>query len=258
MAEDDRWKMQERYGYRDEERDRWRQEGQGSGRHGFGRSGRGEGFYSGGAAEARGYGGYGGGGGDVRFGRFSERSRGESGRGDEGWTSRAGRDEDASYGPERPHRLEDYETPGYGQWGMPVRRRHPEPGHGWGEERGFFDRASDEVASWFGNEEAERRRRHDEVRAGSHRGRGPKGYTRSDERIREDVCDRLTEDPFVDASDIEVIVANGEVTLTGTVESRDAKRRAEDCAESVCGVTHVQNNLRVAPTSQGSSQTMVR
>jgi hypothetical protein len=29
------------------------------------------------------------------------------------------------------------------------------------DERGFFDRASDEVASWFGDEEAERRRRED-------------------------------------------------------------------------------------------------
>ena len=77
------------------------------------------------------------------------------------------------------------------------------------------------------------------------RGRGPKGYQRSDERIREDVNDRLTDDPHIDASEIEVAVSNREVTLTGTVNSRFEKRHAEDLAESISGVTHVQNNLRV-------------
>jgi osmotically-inducible protein OsmY len=108
------------------------------------------------------------------------------------------------------------------------------------DERGFWDRASDEVSSWLGDEEAERRRRMDQFR-----GRGPKGYKRSDDRIREDISDRLTDDWRVDASDIEVSISGGEVTLTGHVDSRDAKRRAEDIAESVAGVKHVQNNLRV-------------
>jgi osmotically-inducible protein OsmY len=122
-------------------------------------------------------------------------------------------------------------------------------GRGYGsEERGFWDRASDEVASWFGDEEAERRRRQDH-----HRGRGPRNYTRSSDRIREDVNDRLTDDWHVDASDIEVTVSGTEITLSGTVTSRDQRRRAEDIAESVSGVTHVQNNLRVKQQSQPSS-----
>ncbi|WP_457089624.1 BON domain-containing protein [Microvirga sp. P5_D2] len=79
---------------------------------------------------------------------------------------------------------------------------------------------------------------------GSHRGRGPKGYKRTDERIHEDVCERLMHDRFIDASDVEVSVSNGEVTLSGTVSSRGLKRRAEDLAELASGVTHVQNNLR--------------
>lgn len=83
------------------------------------------------------------------------------------------------------------------------------------------------------------------LRAASHRGRGPKGYRRSDERIREDVSDRLTDDSSVDASGIEVSVQDGEVTLSGTVGDRQGRRRAEDIAESVAGVTHVQNNLRL-------------
>lgn len=110
-----------------------------------------------------------------------------------------------------------------------------------GEDRGWMERAGDEVRSWFGDEDAERRRQQDE----QHRGRGPKGYTRSDERIREDVCDRLSDDWRIDASDIEVQVQDGEVTLTGSVNDRQLKRRAEDVAEEISGVRNVQNNLRV-------------
>jgi osmotically-inducible protein OsmY len=114
----------------------------------------------------------------------------------------------------------------------------------YGRRRDFMDRASDEVASWFGDEDAERRRNMDQFR-----GKGPKGYVRTDERIREDVNDKLSDDPMLDASDIEVSVANGEVTLNGTVNARQDKRRAEDLAEAVSGVNHLQNNLRVKTTS---------
>jgi len=129
-----------------------------------------------------------------------------------------------------------------------------------GEDRGWWDRASDAVASWFGDEDAERRRHMDQQR--EHRGRGPKNYRRSDERIKEDVNDRLSDDYYVDASDIEVAVSNTEVTLTGTVNNRADKRRAEDIADSVSGVTNVENRLRVkgrygdyssSTTSTGSS-----
>jgi len=130
-----------------------------------------------------------------------------------------------------------------------------EPGHaprgdsqrGYGQDRSWWDRATDEVSSWMGDDDAERRRRMDEVH--DHSGRGPRGYTRSDDRIRDDVNDRLTEDWRVDASDIDVAVSGGEVTLTGSVQSRDQKRRAEDVAESVSGAKHVQNNLRVQQSS---------
>jgi osmotically-inducible protein OsmY len=118
-------------------------------------------------------------------------------------------------------------------------------GRGRGEERGFIERAGDEIKSWFGDEEAERRRRRDEMRRGMYAGRGPRGYRRSDERIREDINDHLTDDWYIDATDIEVTVNNGMVTLTGRVDSRDEKRRAEDLAESVSGVNDVSNQLRV-------------
>ncbi len=80
---------------------------------------------------------------------------------------------------------------------------------------------------------------------GPHRGRGPRGWTRSDERIREDVHERLTDDSMIDAGDVTVEVQGGEVTLNGLVDDRQSKRRAEDLAERVSGVLHVQNNLRV-------------
>jgi len=78
-----------------------------------------------------------------------------------------------------------------------------------------------------------------------HRGKGPKGFIRTDERIREDINCRLTDDAYVDASDVEVTVSNGEVTLTGTVPDKSSKRRAEDISELVSGVSNVENRLRV-------------
>ena len=137
-----------------------------------------------------------------------------------------------------------YRPPDYG-------RDNRGPGHrtyrgeGLAGERDWFERAGDEVSSWFGDEGAERRRRMDKIREGKFRGRGPKGYRRSDERIKEDVNDRLTEHAYLDASNVEVNVKDGEVMLSGTVLDRTDKRLAEDLAESVSGVKNVQNNLRI-------------
>ncbi len=123
-------------------------------------------------------------------------------------------------------------------------------GEGYGSaDRGWWDRASDEVASWFGDEDAARRRRMDQQRE-EYRGRGPRNYRRSDDRIKEDINDRLSEG-YLDASDIEVAVQSTEVVLTGTVNSRADKRRAEAVAESVTGVTNVENRLRVKQSDYG-------
>lgn len=103
-----------------------------------------------------------------------------------------------------------------------------------GEGRSWLERAGERVSAFFGADDT-----------GSHRGRGPKGYRRSDDRIREDINDRLTDDAWLDASDIEVQVRETEVTLSGAVHSREDKRRAEDIAESVSGVRNELNNLRV-------------
>jgi BON domain len=163
-------------------------------------------------------------------------------------------------------------------------------GHRHHHGRGFVDRASDEVRSWFGDDAAEARRRSDwrrdraddesdrwaredwdEPQAPVYRtvdefsrvsgpsgpwehytGRGPRAYHRSDARIREDVCDALTDDPWVDPTDVEVRVADGEVTLIGTVESRNQKRRAEDVAARVHGATDVINEIRIRRVTSAS------
>jgi osmotically-inducible protein OsmY len=225
---------------------------------------------------------------------------------------------------------------------------------GRGEERGFFDRAGDEVRSWFGDEEAQRRRQRDEreeggrwggmrrgpepgerewarqwghverrsgqesepswsrgrgyaggygyqggrrqwsgsggyepgidvergreewwsgpeygserygggwrsgVSQGPYVGRGPRGYRRSDERIHEDICERMCEDGDLDASDIEITVSSGEVTLRGSVNDRRDKRLAEDLAEQVSGVRDVRNELRVGRAEAGQPAPGVR
>lgn len=150
----------------------------------------------------------------------------------------------------------DRDSWGYGRY--PGRSAYGRDRYGYGnprdQDRGWWDRATDEVSSWFGDDDAERRRQED-ARHDMHRGRGPRGYTRSDERIREDVSDRLTDNPILDASDVEVTVASGEVTLSGQVDSRYSKRLAEDIAEDVSGVRHLQNNLRVRETRESISGT---
>lgn len=82
--------------------------------------------------------------------------------------------------------------------------------------------------------------------SGRFTGRGPKGYQRSDERIREDVCDHLADDSLVDASEMEVTVSDGEVTLSGNAHAREEKRRVEDIIERISGVRDVHNQLRVS------------
>jgi osmotically-inducible protein OsmY len=88
---------------------------------------------------------------------------------------------------------------------------------------------------------------------GSHRGRGPKGYARSDERLREMICERLTDDPRIDASEIDVEVTNQKVKLTGSVPDRRTKYEVEDLVEH-CGAQDIDNQLRVQSSSRWGSR----
>ncbi|MGO4329063.1 BON domain-containing protein [Cupriavidus sp. 2TAF22] len=86
-------------------------------------------------------------------------------------------------------------------------------------------------------------------RSGYERGRrmGPKGYRRSDESLREEVCERLACDHTLDVSEVTVSVSGGMVTLEGTVTQRHIKYEIEEVADDVYGVTEVINQIRVRP-----------
>jgi hypothetical protein len=117
---------------------------------------------------------------------------------------------------------------GYGE----SQGRHAQSGHG----RGGAD---------FGGR-AFRSPRSQGVQA-DHRGRGPRDYVRSDERITDDIIDRLTDDERIDASEVLVMVEAGVVTLTGNVPERAMKHRAEDLVADARGVRDVRNEIRVDP-----------
>jgi hypothetical protein len=77
-----------------------------------------------------------------------------------------------------------------------------------------------------------------------HRGKGPKGYQRTDERLHERLCELLTDDPRIDATNIDVQVQNGEITLTGFVDSRRTKYLVEELVANTCD-TEVTNRLQI-------------
>jgi hypothetical protein len=142
-------------------------------------------------------------------------------------------------------------TPAYGSGG-PVRSDEPERDY-------YFERNAAPPAARSPEEQRQLRRMSwraagvqdypggalDELIEASHRGKGPRGYRPSDERLRENICERLTDDPFIDAPDIEISVANGEVTLSGSVDTRQMKFAVEDLIEDVPGVGCVQNSIRL-------------
>ena len=106
----------------------------------------------------------------------------------------------------------------------------------WGRQQGLY--GSSEYGGYISSQRSQ-------ADYQSNVGKGPKNWTRSDERIREEVNEALARHPEIDASEIEVRVNAGEVTLTGTVTERRAKRLAEDVAEDVFGVKDVENKIKV-------------
>jgi len=91
-----------------------------------------------------------------------------------------------------------------------------------------------------------------------HRGKGPKGYRASDERVRERLCEMLTDDPRIDATDIDVHVQEGNITLTGLVDSRRTKFLVEELVANTCD-TEVTNRLNVRrPEDSASSRERAR
>jgi len=149
----------------------------------------------------------------------------------------------------------DSDRPGFrggNDWANAGRGTGAQGTGGWNRERDFSDRQRFGGGTQYGtpmnygSQSTSTR----EWQGPNYTGRGPRGYQRGDERIREDVCDRLTDDPRVDAEDIEVRVNQGEVTLSGSVRSREEKRFTEDLIERISGVREVNNNLKVRRTDE--------
>lgn len=145
------------------------------------------------------------------------------------WTNRENR---SGYSNEEPYR--DYE-PAYE---MRYRQMDQEDDRRYDNslDNGRFQTRGDRGRADLGMERQE---------SGRFQGKGPKNFKRSDERIREDVCQALEDHSELDATDIDVEVTDGEVILKGMVESRQAKRMAEDILEECRGVKDVRNEIRV-------------
>lgn len=81
---------------------------------------------------------------------------------------------------------------------------------------------------------------------------GPKGYQRTDERIREEICDELMQTDHIDSSEVTVDVAAAKVTLDGTVPERWMKHAIEDLADACPGVQDVENRIRIKSAAQSA------
>ena len=127
---------------------------------------------------------------------------------------------------------------------------------GLGRESAGYERA--EGSQFYGPQTNRQYGQHDlfgqQQQPGQHAGKGPKGYQRSEERIREDVCDALEAHAHIDASEIEVEVSEGVVTLTGSVDSRQAKRMAEQAVESVRGIRDIHNQLTIETLAERTNE----
>jgi len=141
-------------------------------------------------------------------------------------------------------------SPGYGDWGQGstsrgagTQRGDPQfgrGGQGFGEQTGYGAGRGD-WNRWGSGEDPGPRR-------------GPKGYTRSDERVKDDVCERLMQEHDLDVGEISIEVQNGKVTLEGSVPDRGMKHRIEDIACGCMGVKDVENRVRVSRETAGSGR----
>ncbi len=157
---------------------------------------------------------------------------------------------DSAHFPEPPFGLGGGRRSGFGHWrvGWGLQNSGGGPqGYGWGGgwQGGYGPRFGGGFGGGLAGSAGIRR-------PGRHAGVGPKGYSRSEERIEEEVNERLTAHPDIDATEVIVRVHNREVTLEGEVEDRHSRRLAEDIAYDVSGVWDVQNRLRVSPRRGGS------
>ncbi len=199
------------------------------------RSGRGEADYAGGTGEIPGAAW------DWSDQVWSGEGRFDEGRAGWGYGPRFGGRARGRYGPAR------YE----GRYGVPRYGRgvYGQDQYGWIE----YDEPRYVASLYRGERRGEEPyREHEWQRSREYPGmlarvfaRGPKGYTRSDERIKEDISEHLFRAEHIDSSEVTVEVKDGVVTLSGTVPERWMRHEIEDIADDCMGVRDIENNVRV-------------
>jgi hypothetical protein len=175
-------------------------------------------------------------GGGSGYGQPRAYADGERGQGDRGYGARRGPGDDHAYGRRDDGRQHGATDQG-GYRGEPAGDSRRGEGYGRfdgpGSYGGYGSPASYGAQGWSQGGSMQARPR-----------RGPKGYTRSDERIRDDICDHLMRSDL-DVEDVSVRVEKGHVTLEGTVQHRHVKHRLEDIVDACMGVQDIDNRVRV-------------
>lgn len=80
-------------------------------------------------------------------------------------------------------------------------------------------------------------------------GKESAGNYAKDKEIIAKIKAKMYKDPVVKGTQVEVQSLNGEVQLSGFVDTAEAKQRAEEIAQSTKGVVTVHNNL-LLPTGR--------
>ncbi|CAG0958268.1 hypothetical protein PHYC_00586 [Phycisphaerales bacterium] len=173
-----------------------------------------------------------------------------------------------TYGPARPWNEQNWRGQEYGeQYGGYQQGAQRGPGH-WSADQGGFGEWGD-ARGGYPDYSQESRQRGGMARFGTigdrssqetwgrsaqrRRGTAPKGYKRSDDRIQEDVCERIMDDG-IDAGEVDVKVKEAVVVLTGEVEDRRDKHRIEQIAAEVSGVQDVENQVRIKKADSSRSE----
>ena len=179
-----------------------------------------------------------------------DRERGSgswSERGQEDRSRQAGSYGQSGYGQGGSYGQGGYGQSGYGQSGYGQGRERLGQGS-YGQGRGDYGQGYG--GGSYGSGYGDQNRYGQTMRSDRERiGRPPRNYKRSDERIREDICEAIVRANDIDAGEVDIQVVSSEVTLSGIVDDRDDKRRIQDLAQDVPGVSEVNNHLR---TRQGS------
>jgi BON domain len=78
----------------------------------------------------------------------------------------------------------------------------------------------------------------------------PKNLRKSDNVIYEEICELFMQTPKIDATEVDVSVQDGDVTLKGFVDNSAVKALAETLSQQIPGVHGVFNKLKAIHISE--------